>query len=585
MQKTQWRSRTSSRKFWWLDNSRSQGPKRQLRISKQSSICSRGTGSSYSMDPGESVKKENFTRNPEKLAKVPGTREETISLFSDNSLEFGKACEDLSWNHCTSTPHRSETYGIAGRAVRRVKEGTSAVLLQSGLNESWVGQILWNVTPICETSQIYYLMGRRPMKDVLGNHLKDLLFHLVHWLSIILWLRRISHESINLERKFYLDCSSDTLFTRGGIWKGDVLIADLEELETMDASEIYSKRLNAKEVIFPKEGEFTFPIADGRIKTPGEDQELRISTLIRPRPSRGEGHVDFLGESEGSFPQPHDSLPRCRWTNERLLVHVGKLHIPPSLNLETNFTRREKNHSLFHWSKFDVSRTTHTNLDVKQEKRIDDYWNLDGSRNLSDPWTGFTQFTLLDEKAPDGYTWSVGGTNEKTAYIQARSSMARIMEVNGKERQAEGKSKNGLKKRFILTTHENLRGIYFIDPEDKEFKETIKNARKKLETSDKTCVYSGSQWIHQNAYGELWISKSRRPYCMKRWKFITALQLGSQIYSYASKLWKFLQRKQRWTRNGKNSRKFRRGTWQKSQVRKMWSMKQGCWAPQFILHH
>ena len=44
------------------------------------------------------------------------------------------------------------------------------------------GQILWNVTPICETSQIYCLMGRRPMKDVLGNHLEDLLFHLVHWL-------------------------------------------------------------------------------------------------------------------------------------------------------------------------------------------------------------------------------------------------------------------------------------------------------------------------------------------------------------------------------------------------------------------
>ena len=25
---------------------------------------------------------------------------------------------DLSWNHCTSTPHRSETNGIAERAVR-----------------------------------------------------------------------------------------------------------------------------------------------------------------------------------------------------------------------------------------------------------------------------------------------------------------------------------------------------------------------------------------------------------------------------------------------------------------------------------
>ena len=82
-------------------------------------------------------KKQNFTRNPEKLAKNPGTREETKSLYTDNSLEFGKACEDLSWNHCTSTPHRSETNGIAERAVRRVKEGTSAVLLLSGLNESW----------------------------------------------------------------------------------------------------------------------------------------------------------------------------------------------------------------------------------------------------------------------------------------------------------------------------------------------------------------------------------------------------------------------------------------------------------------
>ena len=42
-------------------------------------------------------------------------------IYTDNSLEFGKACEDLSWNHCTSTPHRLETNGIVERAVRRVK--------------------------------------------------------------------------------------------------------------------------------------------------------------------------------------------------------------------------------------------------------------------------------------------------------------------------------------------------------------------------------------------------------------------------------------------------------------------------------
>ena len=58
-------------------------------------------------------------------------------IYTDNSLKFGKVCEDLSWNHCTSTPHRSETNGIAEIAVRRMKEGTSAVLLQSGLDKKW----------------------------------------------------------------------------------------------------------------------------------------------------------------------------------------------------------------------------------------------------------------------------------------------------------------------------------------------------------------------------------------------------------------------------------------------------------------
>ena len=41
------------------------------------------------------------------------------------------------------------------------------------------------------------------------------------------------------------------------------MIADLEELETMDASEIYSKRLNAKEVIFPNAKEVIFPKEKG----------------------------------------------------------------------------------------------------------------------------------------------------------------------------------------------------------------------------------------------------------------------------------------------------------------------------------
>ena len=83
--------------------------------------------------------KQNFSANGKVFVKLLGANEETKVIYTDNSLEFGKSCEESSWNHCTSTPHRSETNGIAEGAVRRVKEGTSAVLLQSGLDEKLVG--------------------------------------------------------------------------------------------------------------------------------------------------------------------------------------------------------------------------------------------------------------------------------------------------------------------------------------------------------------------------------------------------------------------------------------------------------------
>ena len=71
------------------------------------------------------------------FTKVSQPSEKPKVIYTDTSMEFGTACEELSWNHCTSTPHRSETNGIAERAVRRMKEGTSTLLLQSGLDEKW----------------------------------------------------------------------------------------------------------------------------------------------------------------------------------------------------------------------------------------------------------------------------------------------------------------------------------------------------------------------------------------------------------------------------------------------------------------
>ena len=121
-------------------------------------------------------------------------------------------------------------------------------------------------------------------------------------------------------------------------------------------------------------------------------------------------------------------------------------------------------------------------MDVKQEKRIDDYWNIDGSRDLSDLWTGFTHFTLLEEKAPDGYMWSGCRLTRK----QLTSRLDHLWPELWKSVLNHAKLKEKQKwsnEKFHLENARKLRGMNFIDPKDKEFKETIKNARKKMETS------------------------------------------------------------------------------------------------------
>ena len=81
----------------------------------------------------------------------------------------------------------------------------------------------------------------------------DQSFRLVHW---YFWERPVKNPLVWKESLTWI-VPRIRLYA-GGIWKGDVLVADVEELETMDASEIYSKRLNAKEVIFPPKMENSF---------------------------------------------------------------------------------------------------------------------------------------------------------------------------------------------------------------------------------------------------------------------------------------------------------------------------------------
>ena len=122
-------------------------------------------------------------------------------IHTDTSVELGKSCEDLSWNHCTSTPHRSETNGIADGAVRRVKEGTSAVLLQSGLDEKWWADSMERCSYLRNIHDLLSDGKRHHMEGGSENHLTDQLFHLEQWSNITLLLPKTYRDFIDLVLK------------------------------------------------------------------------------------------------------------------------------------------------------------------------------------------------------------------------------------------------------------------------------------------------------------------------------------------------------------------------------------------------
>ena len=203
----------------------------------------------------------------------------------------------------------------------------------------------------------------------------------------------------------------------GGIWKGDIMVADIEELEEMDASELHARRLNAKVVLTPqRSGNFIFPVADGTEQIFGGEQRLRTSTLTRERPERGEEQEILQGTSHelDSPTQLQDDATRNDeevkddfWTiagqfiYRHYVVPRVKLYMPKQASFPIPLKY------------IDVTRTTYTSLDVLLEKQIEDYWNVDGEKELSDIWTGFTRFVVLKERPPEGYTWSGGRLTRK----------------------------------------------------------------------------------------------------------------------------------------------------------------------------
>ena len=161
-------------------------------------------------------------------------------------------------------------------------------------------------------------------------------------------------------------------------------------------------------------------------------------------------------------------------TLRRTHSHEDQKHIEPRIQLYVPKKKRET--FPIPLKCFDVTRSTRTDLNVAQEKRIDDYWNIDENRSLSDSWTGFTKFTLLKETPPKGYLWSGGRLTKIQTTTRPDHFWPEAWTRIGKAAERKEKQEWALEK-TKLENARNLRGIYHIDPSDEGFCDILKSAR------------------------------------------------------------------------------------------------------------
>ena len=101
------------------------------------------------------------------------------------------------------------------------------------------------------------------------------------------------------------------------------------------------------------------------------------------------------------------------------------------------------------------------------------------NKELSDAWTVFTRFILLNERTPDGYTWSGERLTRKQTTSRpdnVRPDMWKHMSDASKKK---AKQKWAIEK-TKLDKATRLRGIFFIGGDDEEVKCTMKIARRKF---------------------------------------------------------------------------------------------------------
>ena len=273
---------------------------------------------------------------------------------------------------------------------------------------------------------------------------------------------------------------------------------------------ILEESTRKKEWEHNKGDEFIFPVTDGTAKLLGRDYDFRDSTLRQEHTVRSE---DFSKANLESLNRQNQQMTLEPGPTGRFKVTSS---IVITMNLEFNCVPKEETFPT-PLKYIDVTRSTHTDLDVMQEKRVDDCWNVDSNRSLSDSRKGFTKSTLLNEKLPKRYMWCARRLTKVQMTTRPAHVWPEVWSKIGKAAQNRGKQawENEMPK---LDNARRLGGINFNDPDGQDYKETPKNARIKLgrpmdaamprkkgDSHSQQETGSGRDCISQGSKNHLWL--------------------------------------------------------------------------------
>ena len=150
-----------------------------------------------------------------------------------------------------------------------------------------------------------------------------------------------------------------------------------------------------------------------------------------------------------------------------------------TLNPESNCTCRKKKHFLFQWSTSTLpeQHIHHWMYCWRKRLKITGTWM---DKEFSDAWTGFTRFVLLKGRPPEGYTWSGERLSRKQTTSRPDDVWPDMWKFMSDAARKKAKQRWAIEKPKVDNARQ-LRGIFFIEPNDEEFKLTMKAARRKLE--------------------------------------------------------------------------------------------------------